>query len=244
VGEGQFSYCPAACEADKGGVHTGKNTLSEPFSALRGRHRRLCAGAEQGFTLVELLIAMVLSLVVVGACSDFVSVSLRGANAASSRTVAARQAEVVLARLTRELRQAQYVRNTSGADTTPVNVTYGNGSSSVSFYLPNAGSSGKGTQITWSCTPNGSCTRTAAGGKAVTELSGVESASFTPYGTSGAKLASGAGSAANPEYPSTVQLTLSVLDVSQQDSSQSRAVSGVANAITVQDGVSLRNYLS
>lgn len=216
------------------------------MGAIGSRHPRLDRLAGQrGFSLVELLIASALSLVVVSACSDFIIVSLHQANDATSRTVAVRQAEVMLARLTRELRQAQYVLNsTDSANTTPVNVTYGSGSSSVSFYLPNSGSTAKGTQVTWSCTADGSCTRAAGSGAAVTELSGIESASFIPYGTSGSQLASGAGAAASPEYPSSILLTLAVFDISQQDSSQSHTVAGVTHSITLQDGVTLRNYLS
>ena len=56
--------------------------------------------------------------------------------------------------------------------------------------------------------------------------------------------ASGAGAsiAASPEYPSSIQLSLSVRDISQLDSEHSHVVSGVTQPITVQDGVSLRNY--
>src|SRR5260370_508689 len=82
------------------------------------------------------------------------------------------------------------------------------------------------------------------GGTTVTELTGVESASFTPYSAKGVTLASGAGAsiAANPQYPSSIALTLSVKDISQLDTQHTHLVAGVSNPITVQDGVALRNY--
>jgi hypothetical protein len=149
---------------------------------------------------------------------------------------------VTLQRLTRELRQAQYIGN-SGADTTPVNVTYGGGTSSVSFYLPNAGSTSAGTQVTWTCTAGGSCTRATTSGT-VTELTGVVSATFTPVGTAGTTLASGAGALSTPSYPSTVDITLQVRVTSQLDASQTHTAAGVTNPITIQDGTALRSYSS
>lgn len=208
---------------------------SRRLHAARGGHR----SGEAGFTLVELLIASSLGLVVLGGTSDFLLVSLHQANAATSRTATARRAELFLARLTREVRQAQYITSTStGENTTPVSVTYGSGSSSVSFYLPVAGSSGNGTHVTWTCTAKATCTRQAGAGTAVTELKGVYSAEFLPYSASGSQLESGSSAS----YPSSIRLTLSVYDLSQQDSSQSQVASGVNNQIAVQDGVDLRNY--
>jgi type IV pilus assembly protein PilW len=198
---------------------------------------------DPGFTLIEVLLAVSVAVVMLGAASSFILTSLRQSNAASSRTVAARQAEVLLSRLTREVREAQYIEDTAtGNDTTPVNVTYGGGSSSISFYMPKTGSSSAGTKVTWSCTAEGSCTRSTEAGGTVTMLTGVKSATFTPLSASGTELASGAGVASSPSYPTSIRLMLSVKDISQQDRTQSHTVEAVKNAITVQDGVDLRNY--
>jgi type II secretory pathway component PulJ len=198
---------------------------------------------EAGFTIIEMLLVIVLSLIVVGGAMSFLIVTLDQQNAVSSRAVAERQAEVVLARLTRELREAQDVTDGStGADTTPVNVSYdGAGTSSVSFYLPTPGSTAAGLQVTWTCTAGGSCTRTASG-NTVTQLTGVQSATFTPIGSAGTVLASNAGTGSSPSYPSTVDITLQAKDISQLDAGHSHVVRGISNPITIQDGVSLRNY--
>jgi type II secretory pathway pseudopilin PulG len=219
------------------------DTFRASGSAAGGGGEGRRARGEAGCTPVELLVVISIAVVLISGITGFIVVSLRQANAATSRTVAARKAEVFLARLTREVREAQYIESsTNGSDTTPVNVTYGSGSSSVSFYEPIAGSTGKGTQVTWTCTAKASCTRTVTGSSAVTMLTGVESATFTPYGSSGTGLASGAGAASSPSYPSSIRITLSVKQISQADRAQTHTVSAAASPIVVQDGVDLRNY--
>jgi prepilin-type N-terminal cleavage/methylation domain-containing protein len=200
--------------------------------------------SERGYTLIELLVAIVLALVVAGAAMSFLIVTTDQQNVVASRAVSARQAEVVLQRLTREVREAQnIVSATTGTNTTPVNVTYGAGSSSVSFYLPGAGSTSAGTRVTWTCTAGASCTRTT-GTTTVTELTGVSSANFTPISSSGATLASNAGTGSSPSYPSAFDIALQVKVISQLDAGQTHVAAGITSAITVQDGVTLRNYSS
>jgi len=223
------------------------STIARDGSSAPGgdtdRTGRRLASREDGCTGVELLVAISIAVIVITGVTGFIVVSLRQANRVSTRTVAARQAEVFLARLTHEVREAQYIESsTNGSNTTPVNVTYGEGSSSVTFYLPVAGSTGKGTQVTWTCTAKASCTRTVAGGSAVTFLKNVESATFTPYGAGGTELASGAGAAASPSYPSSIRISLSVKQISEADSSRTQTVGTSASPIVVQDGVDLRNY--
>ena len=221
----------------------GRNPLGTPPRWAAQPHPRADAplAGDAGYTFVELVLAVVIGLIVIGGTASFMVTSLRSANAASSRTIAARQAELFLARLTHEVREAQRIetvnsKNNKSENKTPVNVIYTATSTSVSFYLPNPGSSAAGTEVTWSCTKAAAkCTRSVAGGSAVTELTGVESATFNPY-------SAGAAIAASPEYPASIQLTLSVKDISQLDSEHTHVVTGVTNPITVQDGVSLRNY--
>jgi type II secretory pathway pseudopilin PulG len=246
AGGASFVLRSRSC-ADKEGVQGAiSTTVRDPSlasnSGTDGADRTRASG-EEGFTGVELLVVISIALVLIAGVTGFIVVSLRQANRVTSRTVAARQAEVFLARLTREVRAAQYIESsTNGSNTTPVNVTYGEGSSSATFYLPVAGSTGKGTQVTWTCTAKASCTRTLAGGSAVTFLKGVESATFTPLGSSGVQLASGAGAASSPSYPSSIRITLSVKQISQADRSQTQTVGTSASPILVQDGVNLRNY--
>jgi prepilin-type N-terminal cleavage/methylation domain-containing protein len=198
----------------------------------------------RGLTLIELVIALALTLVVAGGAMTFLIVTLHQENVVASRAFATREAEVALQRLTRELRQAQDILDTStGADTTPVNVTYGGGTSSVSFYLPNAGSTAAGTQVTWTCTANATCTRTA-NSTTVVELTGVSSATFTPTSSTGAVLASGAGALSSPSYPSLVNITLQTKALSQAGTTHTSVATGLTTPITVQDGVALRSYSS
>src|SRR5207302_1757605 len=132
----------------------------------------------------------------------------------------------------------------SGVNTSPVNVTYGNGSSSVSFYLPTAGSTELGTQVTWTCTggEEGSCTRKEGTGSPAAELIGVSEATFTPYGSGGTELASGSGATSSPSYPSSILVALAVKSISQNDKGHTHVTAGASNPITIRDGVELRNY--
>jgi prepilin-type N-terminal cleavage/methylation domain-containing protein len=214
------------------------------LAALGSRAGRSRLSEERGFSLIELLIAMVLTLVIAGAVITFMITTLHQENIVASRSFATREAEVALQRLTRELRQAQDILNTTtGADTTPVNVTYGAGTSSVSFYLPNAGSTAAGTQVTWTCTADATCTRTA-NSTTVLELSGVSTATFTPISSTGTVLASGAGALSTPSYPSLVNITLQTKALSQAGNAHTSVATGLTTPITVQDGVALRSYLS
>lgn len=190
--------------------------------------------------------AALISVLLLGAASDLIISSVRQGNAISSRSIAVTRGELVLARMTREVREAQRITNsTTGANETPVNVTYTGSSpvtSTVSFYLPVAGSTAAGTHVTWSCEAGGSCTRTEGTKSAVTELIGVKSASFTPYGSGGTQLASGAGAAGSPSYPSSLQVALEVQNISQSDLTQTHTTYAPNSPITLRNGVDLRNY--
>lgn len=210
--------------------------LASRFRAV-GRRLR----SERGYSLIEAVVVMALAVLVVGAPLAFILLSLKQQNATSSRAVAATQEETGLQRLTRDLRQA--VANTAS-------LTWSSTSATATMTIDTPGSGGGSTEsVTWSCSfgNGGSCTRQVNSGTAVTELSNVESLSFSPLDTSGNSL----GGSSSP-YSATdsssdpiayVGITIQVLDLSQLDhtSAPSHAVPGVSNAITVRDGVSLRD---
>jgi Tfp pilus assembly protein PilW len=189
---------------------------------------------EAGFTLIEVLWAMGLSIIVIGVPLAWIVSSLTQQDVVASRSAAARQAGVGLERLTRDLRQV--VPNTI------TRFTWSGSAASISMTLPQPGTQGGSTQsVNWSCSFGnaGTCTRqVGAGGPSVPLITNVESLTFSLKDASGNPVASGQTS------PPAVfaGLTLSVLDVSQLDSSGSpgQVVHGVGNYITVQDGVNLR----
>ncbi|MEA2298332.1 MAG: hypothetical protein QOF77_1268 [Solirubrobacteraceae bacterium] len=200
---------------------------------LRALRRRL--RGEAGFTLNETLLAMALAVIVVGGPMSFIIVSLNQQNTVSSRSVAAREAQVGLAQLTHDLREAQYITDSSGADTTPVALSSTATTATASFYLPIAGSpSAAGSHVVWTCsTVAATCTRAVGAGSAIPQIRGVTGATFT--GTSSA----GAAATANPAYVS-ISVQASVLNLN--DHTGTTTLPGTNNSITLQDGVTLRNY--
>ncbi len=197
----------------------------------RGR----CA-LERGYTLIELLIVMALSTVVVGGPMAFVVLSLTQQNVSSSRSAAVEQESVGLSRLTRDLRQvvpsttSTFTWNNTGTTAT------------ASLTLPVPGTGGASTEtVLWTCTAAvppltpGTCTRQVNGGAAISEVTGVSSVLFAPVDATGATLAS---PATNPAY---VGITMQVFGISQLDAGQTHTVTGIQNAITLQDGVALRS---
>jgi prepilin-type N-terminal cleavage/methylation domain-containing protein len=215
------------------------------------RRTQVVGDGQAGYTLVELLMAMVIALVVVGGPLIFVVFSVSQQNAVSSRTFASRQGAALISRFSRELANAQFYVGPTGSsgaytDYTPVSITTtgttGAYSSTANFYtaIQQDGVTGatgptgptttlaQGTHVIWTCTAGGSCVRTA-NGVAQTELTGVVSAQFT--GTTGP-----AG------LVDLVQVALSVKDTSQATGAGGAAVAGVGNAILFQNAVDLRNY--
>lgn len=202
-------------------------------TAPRQSQRRRLAG-EAGFTLNELLVAMTLAVILVGGLMTLIIVSLHQQNTASSRSVAAREAEVGLAQLTHDLREAQYVTDATGANTTPVALSSSAGVATVSFYLPAAGSpSVAGSQVVWTCTTGANCTRKLGGGAAVPWIRNVTAATFTGTSIAGATVT------ANPAYVS-VNVQAAVTDLNNR--SGTATLPGTSNSIVLQDGVGLRNY--
>jgi hypothetical protein len=175
---------------------------------------------------------MVLAVIVVGGPLTFIIVSLDQQNAVSSRSVAAREAQVGMALLTHDLREAQNIANAAGVDTTPV--TIANSGSTLSFYLASVGSpTAAGSLVTWSCTVGADCTRQVGAATAVPEIRGVTAATFSGTSTTGTAVTSN---------PSFVSIALQVQVTSLADHTQTHVLSGTSNSIPLQDGVELRNY--
>jgi prepilin-type N-terminal cleavage/methylation domain-containing protein len=244
-------------------VELGAGGGSSPDDGLDSREARgssrvrklrrtdVVTSGEAGYTLIELLMAMVIALIVVGGPLIFVVFSVNQQDSVSSRTFASRQGAALMSRFGRELADAQFYvgpTGTTGAETdyTPVSITTtgttGAYSATANFYTsieqdgvtgptgPTGPTTtiGQGTHVIWTCTAGGSCVRTA-NGVAHTELTGVVSAQFT--GTTGP-----AG------LIDIVQIALSVKDTSQATGSNGAVVKGVGNAILFQNAVDLRNY--
>jgi prepilin-type N-terminal cleavage/methylation domain-containing protein len=187
---------------------------------------------DRGYTLIEMLIVMALSIIVVGVPMAFVVLSLNQQNVGSSRAAAVQQEAVGLGRLTRDLRQV--VPNTTST------FTWSPTAASASMTLPVPGTGGASNEsVVWSCSfasaGTGTCTRSVNSGSPVLEVRNVDSLSFAPVDDAGNALAS---AATNPSY---VGITLQVQGTSQLDASGTTAATGIQHPITLTDGVDLRN---
>jgi type II secretory pathway pseudopilin PulG len=209
-----------------------RHSIKRNVSRLARRLR-----STSGYTLVELLVALGLTVVVVGVPMTFVVLSIKQQNVGASRAVASTREQLAIERLTRDLQQV-----VPGTTTT---LTWSASSATVSMTLPLPGTEGVTTEsVLWSCAFSsagaGTCSRSVNSGAAVKEISNVELLSFAPVDSSGAALGGSTSpyTASNPAY---VGITAKVLDVSQLDTSGTHAVSGVNNPITVQSGVALLN---
>jgi prepilin-type N-terminal cleavage/methylation domain-containing protein len=78
--------------------------------------RREAAEAQGGFTLVELLVVLVLVGVVGGVVTSAITTGLRNASATTARTMALHDIETALQRVGRDLRAADPLYLTTGAD--------------------------------------------------------------------------------------------------------------------------------
>jgi type II secretory pathway pseudopilin PulG len=191
-------------------VPPGPPSCQQPSLAHRLRYD------ERGWTLIELLLVCVLSIVVLGVPLTMSVQSVITQNRATSRSAATNRLEVGVARLLGDLRQSAHTTTVSGTTATmtlPIRTT--------------AGGTPTTRQVTWTCTSGGSCTRKVGTATAIAVIPNVVSATFT------------ASSATDPAY---VSVTISVLDATEAGSSHTTAVPGVTNAITVTDGVALRNF--
>jgi Tfp pilus assembly protein PilW len=215
------------------------------MAIVRGRRDR--ARDHDGFTIVEVLIASVLALVVVVAPLTFLITSLKTQNAISSRAFAARQGQNGLEQLTRDLREA-ISTDTTGASYSVTVTNPTTSTTAISFEIPGGATGATGAYgivpdaseaVTWTCPSTGassagSCTRTI-GSYSRVEITGVNSATFTPTGSTGATMSL---PATNPTY---INVALSLQVTSQLDHAQTHVAQGVQNPVLVQGGIDLRN---
>lgn len=158
--------------------------LKRATVARRALRARLGGGGQEaGLTLVEMLVASMMSVVLLGAIGSLVISAMRDQPQISKRAQEISEARWVLERLTREIRQGAVVDKASA--------------SSVSFktYVRHASCGGTGTlaegtpaikcEVTYSCTTT-SCTRTEAApgvftGTATPIFSGIDSSEVFCY---------------------------------------------------------------
>jgi Tfp pilus assembly protein PilE len=179
---------------------------------------------EGGWTLLELLVVCVISIVVLGIPLTLAVQAWQGQNAATSRGAATNRVEIGFQRLAQDLRHAV---TTSTVTATGATLT-------VPLRSATGGVS-PGTQtITWACTAGASCTRAIDGGTAVPLIPYLVSATFAPTSAAGATTVP----ATDPAY---VQVTISVRDTNE-NGNRDATVKGMTNPITVSDGIALRNF--
>lgn len=198
------------------------NITASPVRALDGIRRD-----ERGVSLTEVLMAAALGVVVLGIPLTLLTRAFVEQNAASSRAATTNRVELGVDAIVRDLRHATSVTISSSGATITAALT-----------VPTPGTGGGVTPsalaVTWACTAGGSCTRQLAGGSVTATIPYVVSASFAPVSKTGAKTLP----QTNPAY---VGVTVSAL-VSSETGDHSKAAPGVSAAVTVQDGVDLRNF--
>jgi prepilin-type N-terminal cleavage/methylation domain-containing protein len=172
---------------------------------------------EDGFTLVELLVAIAIGLIVLGAAVMVFTAGVRSQLRTDSQSAAVQQARTTMERLVRELRQGSgLVPGTTPTSAQLSFITYVHSTCSGA-----ASSTASLCSVTYACS-GGTCTRRVgkadgtAPGPAVKVVTGLSSGNVFTY----------APSAAAPTYV-TATLRLPTL--------------GGGNAITLSDGAAFRN---
>jgi Tfp pilus assembly protein PilW len=175
--------------------------------------------SEEGFTLVEMLVAMAMGIVVLGAVTTLMVGALRSEPGIAQKAADVQTARFVMERMTRELRQGSVV-NKAEASTVSFQTYVRHSSCGGSTYLPSTSPSIK-CQVTYSCAGE-SCSRT-------------ESALGVYTGTA-VKIVSGLGNTTSvfnysPDNtpPTYVGITITI------------PAAGSGSATVVSDGASLRN---
>jgi prepilin-type N-terminal cleavage/methylation domain-containing protein len=208
---------------------------------------------QRGFTLVEAVVAMILSLLLAVAVGAFVIVAIDQQNQIASRTTATRQAEAGLEVLVRDLREAMSQDGSGNSLPVTVSADAASATTSIAFDIPTPGSDTTPEAITWTCpdttikTNVGECTRTVGSGASEQQsipIEGVQSVTFSPLSESGSAMTL---PATDPGY---IGITLSVQVISQLDRTHTHIVAGVdgssstpsTDPIVIQAGIDLRNF--
>jgi prepilin-type N-terminal cleavage/methylation domain-containing protein len=123
-----------------------RNALCTGSSPTRARD-------ERGFTLIEVLLAMVLGLVILTAVLQLLIVGIHRQHGVDTRSDQLQRSRTAVDGLSRDLRQATSVTVSSGR--------------SLQYVRPDA------KTITWTCTSGGVCTRTSSPGSSRVAISGV-----------------------------------------------------------------------
>ncbi|MEA2156913.1 MAG: hypothetical protein QOE11_3053 [Solirubrobacteraceae bacterium] len=191
-----------------------------------GRRLRLIAADERGWTLIELMIVCMVSIVVVGVPLSLAVNSVVGQNNATSRSAATNRVEIGVGRLLHDLRSATHatITPTSATMTVPIRC--------VAVAPAICGTPATQT-VTWACTSGASCTRQVASGSAFPVIANLVSASFAPVAVDGAPTAT----QTDPAY---VSVSVSVRDTSESGD-RTKTVASSSTPITVTDGATLRN---
>ena len=175
--------------------------------------RRAIATETGGFTLPELLIATVISLIVIGAAVTAMTVGVNSQPRLNSQAASVQQARTTMERITRELRQGSSVPNATASQLSIV--TYVNSATCGGT----AAASAIACRATYTC----ACSRTeakpdgTAPGPAVEVVSGLSSANVFSY------------TPPTSTAPASVGVTLSF------------AAQGPNQGITLSDAAALRN---
>lgn len=196
---------------------------------------------EDGFTLIEMVIAGPLAALIVGALLTFMIVSLDQGDAVVSRSYSAIQAQTGLGKLTQDLSEAIASDQVTMSQTSTT--------ATATFDIPNPSSSDAAESVTWTCpyssSPTtssvGTCTRQVSSGAVVQEIAGVESAAFAPVSSTGSTI--GLTSTPTALSPVYIGITLDVEDASQLNRTHTPSVVlGNSTPIVVKSSVDLRNF--
>jgi Tfp pilus assembly protein PilW len=177
--------------------------------------------SEAGMTLIELSVATMLGLLVIGVAATIVTTAVRSEPKATSKAAGVQQARVVMDRMTREIRQGLSVPTATSTQLSVVtyvdSATCGGAAATTAIVC----------RVNYTCTA-GSCTRTVARpdgtapGPARRVVSGLSSSAVFGYGI-------GSTCTTSATSPTYVCLSLAF------------PAKGGGNAITLRDGVALRN---
>ena len=177
-------------------------------------------GAEDGQTLTELLVALMIGLIVAAGAMTLLQIIVRSQPESRERSAHIQQGRAMLERITRELRQGEAVQVATSSELT------------LTTYARSAGCTWTGSPapraVTYSC-EGGSCTRAVAGGPSELLVSGLRTDDVFRYCEADLLMDCEAQpTAANPGYVE-VELAYPRTDGGE--------------AVTVRDGVYLRNLV-